>query len=74
MYLRFVVADIDEDSGRELECFMRSLNLRDQEKQVHEEEIHDSIIEWFNEHLETDTLYSFQASVLSQEEYGDLVV
>jgi hypothetical protein len=45
MYLRFVVADIDEDSGRELGVFHAIRRLRDEEKlHAHEEELHDSIV------------------------------
>lgn len=54
MYLRFVVADIDEDSERELGVFHAVWKLRDQRKlHAHEEQLHDSIRERFNEHLET---------------------
>jgi hypothetical protein len=53
MYLRFVVAHIDEDSERELRVFHAVMNLRVEEKlHHHEEQQHDSIREWFNEHLE----------------------
>jgi hypothetical protein len=53
MYLRFVVANIDEDSGQELGVFHAIRNLRDEEKlDTHEEELHDSIVQWFDKHLE----------------------
>ncbi|HEX4001197.1 MAG TPA: hypothetical protein VHX36_01020 [Candidatus Acidoferrales bacterium] len=53
MYVRFVVADIDEDSGKELGVFHAIGNLRNAGKlDPHEEELHDSIREWFNENLE----------------------
>ncbi len=59
MYLRFVVADIDEDSGRELGVFHALTNLRDQGKlHAHEEEQHNSIVQWFNEHLEKPTRFT----------------
>ena len=59
MYLRFVVADIDEDSGRELGVFHAIKNLQDKEElSTHEEEQHDSIIQWFNEHLEKPTRFT----------------
>jgi hypothetical protein len=51
-----VVADVDEDSERELGVFHAVGNLRDEQKlNTHEEEQHDSIVEWFNEHLQTPT-------------------
>ena len=53
MYLRFVVADINEDSGRELGVFHAIRNLRDEEKlHAHEEDLHDAIVQWFDKHLE----------------------
>ncbi len=59
MYLRFVVADIDDDSGRELGVFHAVGNLRDHEMlYAHEEEQHDSILRWFNEHLEEPTRFT----------------
>ena len=59
MYLRFVVADIDKDSGRELGVFHAIRNLRDEEKlQAHEEETHDSIVQWFDEHLRRPTRFT----------------
>ena len=59
MYLRFVVADIDENSGRELGVFHAVRNLRDQQTlRAHEEEQHDSIVQWFNEHLEKPTRFT----------------
>jgi hypothetical protein len=59
MYLRFVVADIDEDSGRELGVFHAVRNLRDGGKlHTHEEEHHDSIVQWFDEHLEKPTRFT----------------
>ena len=59
MYLRFVVADIDEDSGRELGVFHAVRNLREEEKlHAHEEEMHDSIVRWFDKHLEKPTRFT----------------
>ncbi len=59
MYLRFVVADIDEDSGREVGVFHAVRNLRDEEKlHAHEEAQHDSIVRWFDEHLEKPTRFT----------------
>jgi hypothetical protein len=58
MYLRFVVTDIDEESGRELGVFHAVRNLRDEEKlHTHEEEQHDSIVQRFNEHLRKPTRF-----------------
>jgi hypothetical protein len=59
VYLRFVVGDIDEDSGRELGVFHAIWNLRAKEKlATHEEERHDSIRQWFNEHLDVPTRFT----------------
>jgi hypothetical protein len=59
MYLRFVVSDIDKDSRRELGVFHAIRNLRDEEKlQAHEEETHDSIVQWFDEHLRRPTRFT----------------
>jgi hypothetical protein len=59
MYLRFVVADIDEDSGKELGVFHVVANLRDDGKLYpHEEEQHDLIRQWFNNHLEKPTRFT----------------
>ena len=59
MYLRFVVSDIDEDSGRELGVFHAVRNLRSDGKlQPQEEKQHDVIREWFNEHLERPTRFT----------------
>jgi hypothetical protein len=52
MYLRFVVANIDKDSQRELGIFHALFDLRDEgELYSYEEDQHDLIREWFNEHL-----------------------
>ena len=59
MYLRFVVAEIHEDSGRELGIFQAARYLRDEEKLgTHEEERLDSIVEWFAEHLQKPTRFT----------------
>lgn len=59
MYLRFVVADIDEDSEQRLGVFHAVWNLRDQgELYPYEEELVDSIRQWFNENLERPTRFS----------------
>jgi hypothetical protein len=59
MYLRFVVADIHKDSGRELGIFHAMGNLRDEGKlHVDEEELHDSIVQWFDKHLKKPTRFT----------------
>jgi hypothetical protein len=59
MYLRFVVSHIDEDSERELGVFHAVNTLRAEEKlHTHEEEQHDLIREWFNQHLEKPTRFT----------------
>jgi hypothetical protein len=59
MYLRFVVADIDEDSGKELGVFQAVSKLRyDGKLYPHEEEHHDAIREWFNINLEKPTRFT----------------
>ena len=59
MYLRFVVAKIHEDSERELGVFHAVGNLREKEKlNPYEEEQHDSIVQWFAEHLEKPTRFT----------------
>ena len=53
MYLRFVVADIDEDSERALGVFHAVRYLRDAGKlYAYEEDQHDMVRWWFNEILE----------------------
>ena len=59
MYLRFVVADIDEDSERALGGFHAVWNLRDAGTLYpHDEEQHDSIRWWFDENLEKPTRFT----------------
>ena len=58
-YLRFVVADIDEDSGKELGVFHAVRGLREEGKLYqHEEELHDLARQWFNENLEKPTRFT----------------
>ncbi len=59
MYPRFIVADIDEDSEKELGVFHAVGNLREANQLYpHEEEQHDLIRQWFNEHLEKPTRFT----------------
>jgi len=59
MYLRFVVADIDEDSQRKLGVFHAVRNLRDQGRlHPYEEEQHDLIVWWFSANLERPTRFT----------------
>jgi hypothetical protein len=58
-YLRFVVADIHEDSGQELGVFHGVLRLREEGKLYrHEEDLHDLTRQWFNENLEKPTRFT----------------
>lgn len=59
MYIRFVIADIDEESERLLGLFHAVRNLRD-EGRLHadEEEQHDRIREWFDENLQRPTRFN----------------
>ena len=58
-YLRFVVADIHEESGKELGVFHAVLGLREAGKlDEHEKELHDSTRQWFNENLEKPTRFT----------------
>jgi len=59
MYLRFVVAQIDEDSERALGVFHAVRYLRDAgELHPFEEEQHDMVRWWFNENLERPTRFT----------------
>jgi len=59
MYLRFVVADIDEDSERNLGVFHAVGNLLQEGRlYAYEEELHDSVRQWFNENLERPTRFT----------------
>jgi hypothetical protein len=58
-YLRFVVADIDEDSGKELGVFQAVFRLQEEGKlNEHEEKLHDATRQWFNENLEKPTRFT----------------
>ncbi len=58
-YIRFVVADVHRNSGKELGVFHAVLLLREEGKlYAHEEELHDSTRDWFNEHLEKPTRFT----------------
>src|SRR5258708_18748811 len=59
MYVRFVVADIDEDSQRMLGVFHAVGNLREWGwLHPYEEEQHDLIREWYSENLERPTRFT----------------
>ena len=59
MYLRFVVAQVDEDSGRELGVFQAAYNLRDDGKLYpYEEPQLDELRQWFNTHLQGPTRFT----------------
>jgi hypothetical protein len=59
MYLRFVVADIQASSQRELGVFHAVGYLRDGGKlHPHEEEQHDVIRKWFNANLSKPTRFT----------------
>jgi hypothetical protein len=58
-YLRFVVPDIHESSGKELGVFHAVLDLREAGKlDEHEEKLHDLTRQWFNENLEKPTRFT----------------
>lgn len=59
MYLRFVVAEMDGDSGRKLGVFNAIWILREKGKlHAHEEELHDAICQWFNDNLKIPTRFT----------------
>ncbi len=59
MYLRFLVAKINEDSGRDLGVFHALRSLRNEGKLApQEEERHDCILEWFDTHLEKPSRFT----------------
>ena len=59
MYLRFVVADIDDDSERSLGVFHAARYLRDAgQLHAYEEDLHDMGRWWFNENLERPTRFT----------------
>ncbi len=58
-YIRFVVSDVHRNSAKELGVFHAVLLLREEGKlYAHEEELHDSTRDWFNEHLEKPTRFT----------------
>ena len=58
-YLRFVVADIHDNSGKELGVFHAVLGLREAGKLAeHEEELHDLTRQWFNDNLQKPTRFT----------------
>ena len=59
MYVRFVVAEVDDDSEREAGVFQAASKLRDTGKLYPYEEAHlDELREWFNTHLEKPTRFT----------------
>ena len=59
MFLRFVVAEIDEDSQRSLGVFQAAYRLRDDGKlHPHEEALLETVRQWFNTHLERPTRFT----------------
>jgi hypothetical protein len=59
MYLRFVVSEIHPNSGKEIGIFHAVGRLRDDGKLApHEEEQHDEITKWFDEHLKEPTKFT----------------
>jgi hypothetical protein len=59
MYLRFVIADIHEDSGRELGIFHAARNLWEEgDLYPYEEERYNSIRAWFNDNLQKPTRFT----------------
>lgn len=59
MYLRFVVAQLDPDSQRELGVFHAAWSLRDEGRLYrHEFEQLEELREWFNLHLEKPTRFT----------------
>jgi hypothetical protein len=58
-YLRFVVADIHDNSGKELGVFHAVLGLREAGKLAeHEEELHDLTRQRFNDNLQKPTRFT----------------
>lgn len=59
MYLRFVVAELDEDSERGLGVFHAAANLRRHGKLYPYEETYlEELRQWFNDHLEKPTRFT----------------
>lgn len=58
-YLRFVIGDIHQTSGKELGVFHAVLRLREEGKLYeHEEQLHDLTRQWFNGNLEEPTRFT----------------
>jgi hypothetical protein len=75
MYLRFVVAEIDEDSERALGVFHAVWNLRYAGRlHAYEEDQHDMVRWWFSANLERPTLYGSQGTFLPKEKSGAVLV
>ncbi|PYV36444.1 MAG: hypothetical protein DMG06_30680 [Acidobacteria bacterium] len=59
MYIRFVISDRDEDSGRRQGLFQAAAALRDAGVlDIYEEEQMDVLRKWFKEHLEKPKSFS----------------
>ena len=59
MYLRFVVAQVDKGSGRELGVFQAAYNLRDAGKLYpYEKPQLDELRQWFDTHLQEPTRFT----------------
>lgn len=59
MYVRFVVAELNDDSERDLGVFQAAYRLRNQGKLYPYEEPHlDELLQWFNTHLEEPTRFT----------------
>lgn len=69
MYLRFVVADIDEDSAHELGVFHAASNLQAEGLlYAHEEELYDTVRTWFDQHLEKPTRFTAAKSPFTHKQ------
>jgi hypothetical protein len=59
VYLRFVVAEVDDDSERGLGVFQAAYRLREDGKLYPYEDAHlQTVREWFNNHLEKPTRFT----------------
>jgi hypothetical protein len=59
VFIRFVIAEVDRESERELGLFQAVRNLRKAGRLfAHEERLHDSILRWFDENLERPTRFT----------------
>lgn len=73
MYLRFVVAKVDEDSERALGVFHAVWELRDAGKlHGYEEDQHDSVRWWFNVNLERPTRFTAAKAPYYRKKYRAL--